>query len=161
MAQSQLSKSFNLLAFATLISFTGCLYEPKTFDELIAGATKLAAETSHSDEFNTLNVRIEETDRQLHTITFAIDDTSHGKSSTSTAVVGWAIRDNSWRVTSMTSDWSEFGMLSIIIEQQLINKICRKLDDEYVPPKSDPQKSAETLEAMEEIFQFTGEQEEP
>ncbi len=108
------------------------------FEELVEAARERAAEVvdTQSIDRHVFTASIKEANEDTKSITIEVTDTDDSRSTTTEAVVTWAEVDGVWRVTGMTSDWDGYGLLSVIIEQQIVNRICGSLDDQYTPPQS-------------------------
>lgn len=134
-----------------LLTWSGCSRPPalpETFEDLAARLDELARASQDFNDGETTTVRIESTNSDDNAIVFAFDNKSSDEVRTTRATVYWKKDHGVWRVSSQTSDWSDFGMLFLIVEQQLLDKICRAVDVRYRTPKSDPSKRLEALEAV-------------
>ncbi|WP_299463479.1 hypothetical protein [uncultured Gimesia sp.] len=127
------------------------------FDSLVETASQVADTISdtHSSEGHTFTLEVMGGYPDKEETLIACDDRSASDVSTHFALVKWKKVDGVWRFDSMKSGWDDFGMLSIIIEQQIVNKLCRALDDQFKPPRSDPKKSEETAEALMKLIEMS------
>ncbi len=149
-------KIMKLLGSLTVLTllvpiWSGCSRQPAlpdTFEELAARLEELAGKSQDFNDGETTTVRIESTNPDDGSIAFAFDNKSSEGVRTTRATVYWNKAGGVWRVSSQTSDWEDFGMLFLIVEQQLLDKICRAVDDQYATPESDPSKREEALDAV-------------
>jgi hypothetical protein len=155
------------LVVVVCLSISGCsgqqasvdkmTHQTGDFDSLVEAARQVSDTISdtHSSEGHTFTLEIIGGYPDKEEILIACDDRSASDVSTNFALVKWKKVDGVWRFDSMESGWDDFGMLSIIIEQRIVNKLCRALDDQFKPPRSDPKKSAETAEALMKLIEMS------
>ena len=123
------------------------------FSQLVDVFRELAARTTHEEEGDIMTVRVLGSDAEEGSISLALDNKELRSTSTALAVVYWQKKEGVWRFKNMTSDWQDLGMLGIITEQQLVNQICRSLDDQFVPPRGTPEQDAEAWREIQPLIE--------
>ncbi|OAI57932.1 hypothetical protein AYO47_00120 [Planctomyces sp. SCGC AG-212-M04] len=122
------------------------------FDKMIETARTVAAETkddtSRKASGQVFTARIAAVDSDQKTMAIEIKDAGQRGASKSRAFIAFEQVAGRWRVKSMTSDWAEFGLENLVIEQQIVDRICKKLDSRYSSPRSDREKNKPLFESL-------------